>query len=81
MTVDRRTLDPFAPPPAPQPVQARPAPAALAHGLVHEHDDEFLGLAQMRKADLQALARRHDLDDTGNRDDLIDRLRDYRDSC
>lgn len=79
--VDRRVWDPWAPPPAPMPkpepqtcVDEPPAEVGPGHG-----EDEFRGLAQMKRADMVALAAKHGLDTSGTREDLLDRLRDYRD--
>lgn len=78
MTIDRRAWDPWAPPPRPQPVAVgrhakpdvvpEPKPAAV------ETEPEPEGLDALKRAELNALAREHDIDHIGTRADLVARL-------
>lgn len=72
---DRRSHDPFAPPPpVPDPPAARPAAITPDIGVERVGVD----LEDLRKPDLVSLARDLGLDPVGTRDVLIDRIRDAR---
>lgn len=69
MTEDRRAFDPFAPPPLASEAQPAPKPAT-------EQVEELPSdLDYLRKDALVALAEQRNLDSSGTRPELIDRLR------